>query len=68
MSFGNFEDIKTLATQLSNVLASEKSGNQKGNEDKKATEVFQGQVHFYKNHKIINKPFLMSNQMLKAVI
>jgi len=34
-----------------------KGGNQKGNEDKKATEVFQGQVHFYKNHKIINKPF-----------
>ena len=43
-----------------------KSGNQKGNEDKKATEIFQGQVHFYKNHKIINKPFLMSNQDFKS--
>ena len=43
-----------------------KSGNQKGNEDKKATEIFQGQVHFYKNYKIINKPFLMSNQDFKS--
>ena len=48
------------------TLASLKWGNQKGNEDKKATEVFQGQVHFYKNYKIINKPFLMSNQMWKS--